>query len=100
MPLKQEIDSLTGRLRGAYESFTSMVKAVGMLKYDKKDGYAISGLSKKQEKLIDGIADYGAKGANEDGFTDLAEQMKKYIGISKGLKPMVQVKGYKSLGRE
>lgn len=65
-------------------------KAVGMLKYDKEDGYKVPDLTQKQEKLIDGIAEYGAKWAKEDGFPDMAEDMEKHIGISKGIADTIE----------
>ena len=89
--LREEADKLLGKsynlrdkLRGAYESLTNVVKAVGMLKYDREKDqngnytygkYGISNLSKAQEKLIDGLAEYGAKWAKEDGFPEMAEEM-------------------------
>lgn len=84
------INNLTDKLRGAYTSLTNIVKAVGMLKYDKEDGYKVPDLTKKQEKLIDGIAEYGAKWAKEDGFPDMAEDMEKHIGISKGIADTIE----------
>lgn len=84
------INNLTDKLRGAYTSLTNIVKAVGMLKYDKEDGYKVPDLTKKQEKLIDGIAEYGAKWAKEDGFPDMAEEMEKRVGISKGIEKIVE----------
>lgn len=85
-----KINDLTDKLRGAYESLTNIVKAVGMLKYDKTDGFKIEGLTRKQERLIDGVAEYGAKWAREDGFPDMAEDMEKHIGISKGLQKVIE----------
>lgn len=75
-------------LRGAYESLTNIVKAVGMLKYDKKDGYKAE-LTAQQARLIDAISDYGAYWAKTDGFEDLAEDIKTHIGISSGIKERV-----------
>lgn len=88
--LWERINELTDKLRGAYTSLTNIVKAVGMLKYDKEDGYKVPDLTKKQEKLIDGIAEYGAKWAKEDGFPDMAEDMEKHIGISKGIADTIE----------
>lgn len=88
--LTKRIESLKSTVRGAYESVTSVVKAVGMLKYDKTDGYKVHNLTPKQEKLIDGIADYGAYWARKDGFKDLAEDMEKHVGISKGIKDSIE----------
>lgn len=88
--LWKRINKLTDKLRGAYTSLTNIVKAVGMLKYDKEDGYKVPDLTKKQEKLIDGIAEYGAKWAKEDGFPDMAEDMEKHIGISKGIADTIE----------
>ena len=88
--LWNKINNLTDKLKGAYTSLTNIVKAVGMLKYDKEDGYKVSDLTQKQEKLIDGIAEYGAKWAKEDGFPDMAEDMEKHIGISKGIADTIE----------
>lgn len=88
--LWERINKLTDKLRGAYTSLTNIVKAVGMLKYDKEDGYKVPDLTQKQEKLIDGIAEYGAKWAKEDGFPDMAEDMEKHIGISKGIADTIE----------
>lgn len=95
--LTQKINDLSERLRGAYDCFRNVVKAVGMLKYDKTDGYKVEGLTKKQDRLIDGVAEYGAKWAREDGFPEHAEDMEKHIGISKGLQKMIEPK---QIGRD
>lgn len=87
--LWDKINDLTNKLKGAYTSLTNIVKAVGMLKYDKEDGYKVDGLTKKQERLIDGVAEYGAKWAKEDGFPEMAEDMEKHIGISKGIEKII-----------
>lgn len=97
--LWNKINNLTDKLRGAYESLMNVVKAVGMLKYDREKDqngnytygkYGISNLSKAQEKLIDGLAEYGAKWAREDGFPEMAEEMEKRVGISKGIEKIVE----------
>lgn len=87
--LWEKINDLTDKLKGAYTSLTNIVKAVSMLKYDKEDGYKVDGLTKKQERLIDGVAEYGAKWAKEDGFPEMAEDMEKHIGISKGIEKII-----------
>ena len=87
--LWEKINDLTDKLKGAYTSLTNIVKAVGMLKYDKEDGYKVDGLTKKQERLIDGVAEYGAKWAKEDGFPEMAEDMEKHIGISKSIEKII-----------
>lgn len=97
--LWEKINNLTDKLRGAYESLTNVVKAVGMLKYDREKDqngnytygkYGISNLSKAQDKLIDGLAEYGAKWAKEDGFSEMAEEMEKRVGISKGIEKIIE----------
>lgn len=97
--LWEKINNLTDKLRGAYESLTNVVKAVGMLKYDREKDqngnytygkYGISNLSKAQDKLIDGLAEYGARWAKEDGFPEMAEEMEKRVGISKGIEKIIE----------
>ena len=55
------------------------------------------GCQRKQDRLIDGVAEYGSKWAKQDGFPDLAEDMEKHIGISKGLQKIVEPK---QIGRD
>lgn len=97
--LWNKINDLTDKLKGAYESLTNVVKAVGMLKYDREKDqngnytygkYGISNLSKVQDKLIDGLAEYGARWAKEDGFPEMAEEMEKRVGISKGIEKIIE----------
>lgn len=97
--LWDKINNLTDKLKGAYESLMNVVKAVGMLKYDREKDqngnytygkYGISNLSKAQDKLIDGLAEYGAKWAKEDGFPEMAEEMEKRVGISKGIEKIIE----------
>lgn len=97
--LWNKINNLTDKLKGAYESLTNVVKAVGMLKYDREKDqngnytygkYGISNLSKAQGKLIDGLAEYGAEWAKADGFPEMAEEMEKRVGISKGIEKIVE----------
>lgn len=97
--LWDKINNLTDKLRGAYESLTNVVKAVGMLKYDREKDqngnytygkYGISNLSKAQDKLIDGLAEYGARWAKEDGFPEMAAEMEKRVGISKGIEKIIE----------
>lgn len=88
--LTQKINDLSERFRGAYTSLANVVKAVGMLKYDKIDGYKVEGLTKKQDRLIDGLAEYGAKWAKEDGFPEMAEEMEKRVGISKSISKIIE----------
>lgn len=83
--LTKQIETLKSTVRGAYDSLRNVVKAVCMLKYDKEDGYGVDNLTEKQEKLIDGISTYASKWAKEDGHPDIAEDMDKHIGISKGI---------------
>ena len=88
-PLKTEIEALKTRLRGAYEVLTDIVKAVGMMKYDEKSGFKVDKLTKKQDRLIDSVADLGVSRAEKEGFSDLAEDMQKHIGVSPELKKLI-----------
>ncbi|MCL1805016.1 MAG: hypothetical protein FWG28_03295 [Clostridiales bacterium] len=84
--LQDMVNTLTERVRMAFDFLVGAVKAIGMLKYDKDDGgYMVQGLTVKQGRLIDAIAEYGAVRADNNGFPDFAEEMRKKIGISKGM---------------
>lgn len=88
--LNERINSLIETIKGAYQSLTNVVKAIGMLKYDKSDGYRVEGLTKKQGRLIDGIASYAAHWARKDNFPEMAEDMEKNVGISKSIKKIIE----------
>lgn len=87
--LMQRINNLTVKLKGAYQSLTAVVKAVRMLKYG-LDGYKVDGLTTKQDRLIDGLAAYGAQWAREDGFPEMAKDMEKNVAISKSIKKIIE----------
>ena len=44
----------------------------------------------EKNKLIDGLAEYGARWAKEDGFPEMAEEMEKRVGISKGIEKIIE----------
>lgn len=87
--LIEKVSQLRDAIKGAYQSLTNVVKAIGMLKYD-HGKYGISNLNATQSKLIDGLAAYGAQWAREDGFPEMAEDMEKHIGISKGIDRVIE----------
>ena len=96
--LADQLDEARNKIAFVYGRLTNIIKALGMLKYDREKErsgtitygkYGISNLSRDQEKLIDGLAEYGARWAKEDGFPELADEMKKHVSISKGIKEIV-----------
>lgn len=87
--LKEQVNNLIEKIKGAYQSLTNVVKAIGMLKYD-HGKYGISNLTAAQSKLIDGLAEYGAKWAKKDGFPEMAADMEKHVGISKGIETIIE----------
>ena len=91
--LESRIEFLRESLSKMMEKLTNIVKAVGMLKYDKSQGFKIDGLTKKQDRLIEGIAEYGAAFARKEGFKDEAEDMDKHVEISTDLRAVIEPKG-------
>ncbi|PBG43425.1 hypothetical protein, partial [Clostridioides difficile] len=53
--LWERINQLTAKLRGAYTSLTSTVKAVGLHNYDKEIGHKVPVHTKDQKTPLDGI---------------------------------------------
>ena len=91
--LQETIDGLRTQVREAYESLRNVVQAVGLLRYDKKGSkYRCEDLTPAQERIIDGVAEYGAYWARAEGHEDLAEDMEKRIGLSKGLEKLIEPK--------
>ena len=90
-----EVEPLRELKTGIDEIDTTGTKLpFGVVAIKKKDleavKYGISNLSKAQGKLIDGLAEYGAEWAKADGFPEMAEEMEKRVGISKGIEKIVE----------
>lgn len=87
--LEMKISTITQdfyyKLTDAYVSIKNIVQAVGMLKYDKGNGYRIENLTDKQERLIDGVAEYGSALAKDNKYTELAKQMDNKVGIDESI---------------
>lgn len=79
------------KLTRAYVSIKTIVQAVGMLKYDKDEGYGIENITDKQERLIDGVSEYGSALAKENDYPELAKQMEKKVGIDESIESFVRL---------
>ena len=79
------------RLTRAYVSIKNIVQAVGMLKYDKENGYGIENLTAKQERLIDGVSEYGSALAKDNEYPELAKQMDNKVGIDESIESFVKL---------
>lgn len=79
------------KLTRAYVSIKTIVQAVGMLKYDKNEGYGIENITDKQERLIDGVSEYGSALAKENEYPELAKQMDKKVGIDESIESFVKL---------
>ena len=93
--LEMKISTITQdfyyKLTDAYVSIKNIVQAVGMLKYDKGNGYRIENLTNKQERLIDGVAEYGSALAKDNKYTELAKQMDNKVGIDESIESFVKL---------
>ena len=87
----KKIDSLKDLCRGIYECFRNALQAVKLFKYG-KDKYKVDGLSQEQGRLIDSLVDYGVKWAKDDGFPDVAAEIKADIGISEGIQECIDAR--------
>lgn len=95
-PLKEQIESLKSHLKGSMQSFTNVIKAVGMLKYENGQGYKAE-FTEKQIKLIDAVTKYAkswidrdGEGLNDDTAKNCKEDIEKHIGISKGIQSFIE----------
>lgn len=93
--LEMKISTITQdfyyKLTDAYVSIKNIVQAVGMLKYDKGNEYRIENLTDKQERLIDGVAEYGSALAKDNKYTELAKQMDNKVGIDESIESFVKL---------
>lgn len=79
------------KLTRAYVSIKTIIQAVGMLKYDKDEGYGIENITDKQERLIDGVSEYGSALAKENEYPELAKQMDNKVGIDESIESFVRL---------
>lgn len=79
------------KITNAYVSIKNIVQAVGMLKYDKENGYGIENLTAKQERLIDGVSEYGSALAKDNEYPELAKQMDNKVGIDESIESFVKL---------
>ena len=92
------IDNLKEICKGAYQSLANVIMAVKLFKHG-KDKYKVDGLTQEQGRLIDSVVDYGVKWANEDGFPDIATDMKSYVGISDGIQEKINARTPRTASR-
>jgi predicted nucleic acid-binding Zn-ribbon protein len=79
------------KITNAYVSIKNIVQAVGMLKYDKDGEYRIKNITDKQERLIDGVSEYGSALAKENDYPELAKKMDNTIGINEAIENFVKL---------
>lgn len=79
------------KLTNAYVSIKNIVQAVGMLKYDKDGEYRIKNITDKQERLIDGVSEYGSALAKENDYPELAQKMDNTVGINEAIENFVKL---------
>lgn len=79
------------KITNAYVSIKNIVQAVGMLKYDKDGEYRIKNITDKQERLIDGVSEYGSALAKENDYPELAKKMDNTVGINEAIENFVKL---------
>ncbi|MBG9516643.1 mobilization protein, partial [Bacillus thuringiensis] len=87
--LKRTLNKVNEMYEGLKMSFANVAKAVGMMKYSKKE-YE-QPLNERGNRLVDAIANYTSYWLRKMGSEDLAEKVDKEIGLSKGIEQSVQV---------
>lgn len=81
---------LIEKLRDVYTTLANVVKAVGLLKHNEREGFLIKGLTKKQSQLIDGVTTYGLNKAAADGFGSIAIDMAAHAELSEELREIIE----------
>ncbi|WP_197266164.1 hypothetical protein [Bacillus thuringiensis] len=86
--LKRTLNKVNELYERLKMSFANVAKAVGMMKYSKKE-YE-QPLNERGNRLLDGIANYTNYWLKKMGSKDLAEKGDKEIGLSKGIEQSVK----------
>lgn len=87
-PLQNKISELKDRMRQIYHVMGEIVKAVGLLAYDKTSYKATynANLLPHQVGLIDAVEKYASNCARREGFDELAKDMDETVGLSPQIK--------------
>lgn len=85
----EQINKFTEKLKRAFHSLENVVLAIRLLKYGNREFFGIYQFSSRLERLIDGITQYTAQMAQDNGFQDIAKNVQGDQGITKDLKPFI-----------
>lgn len=91
---QSDLSEMIDAHRKAFESFTAVIQAIGMLKYDKVDNYKLN-LTSEQKNLINAITNYAIKTTYYHTYSDLATKIKTKFGISKEIKEEINKLSHK-----
>jgi hypothetical protein len=87
--LTEKNNLLAIKANRAFDLIAHIVKAVRILKYGTSENgfseYGIANLTPAQGTLIDSLACFGAKLADNYGYNKHSEKMRKYIGMDEGI---------------
>ena len=97
--LKKENSSLFRKIRElemkistiTQDFYYKLTDAYVSIKYDKGNGYRIENLTDKQERLIDGVSEYGSALAKDNEYPELAKQMDNKVGIDESIESFVKL---------
>ena len=76
----KQIAELGNKLYAAFNAIRNIVKAVGLFNHSKSKYYGAD-FTDDQKHLVDGVANYAADRARENGFDDIATNIDKFVGI-------------------
>lgn len=83
--LEATVEAMRRKIVNVYSHFANAIKAVGMLKYSKKEQYKAN-LTDEQGTLIDAIEKYGENLMRKDNLNDLADDIFSNVGLCKSIK--------------
>lgn len=84
--LSEELTKKYGKLSNQYVDLVKSYK-----KLEKENGYGIENLTAKQERLIDGVSEYGSALAKDNEYPELAKQMDNKVGIDESIESFVKL---------
>ena len=89
--LAQDLQASKKYYKMLEETIADNAQAIGMLKYDKSRGYKVEGLTKQQERLIDGVRNHDSALMKSCGRSDLSDKINKNICVSKGIQKQIDL---------
>jgi len=85
--LSRQLQTVTAKLQQAFDVIANIIKAAKLLQHGREHTaeYKVENFTPKQKTLLRAIYEYGAKSADQNNFSNHAEQMRGYMNLDENI---------------